>query len=309
MNRKSAKSSILQRAEAEGYVFKHFALEHVGRYSAEDADWNYKDVPHLHFVHRLAEAIPTMVSDDFITTLNTQLIFGIKVPLNVVTYEFSPGEHIYYTTLFFFILLIETRGRELAPLETCVTTTYSIGMPPLLRWCFPLLKWTITRNYRILMNDDIPMRERRGELRSRGFVFRKEHPTHSYADTQLIARQNVAAPYRNPDLPALDIDLQTAVPPATETLLGTDDDLGLRAKREADKVELYPRLCPHEGACLDESRITEGKMQCPWHGRQFTAICTVDLANPDFVGEYLTAFCRIVVRGSRLTLFPRRQER
>lgn len=305
MNKKFTRESIVQRAAQEGYAFKHFSLEHVGRYSAEDADWNYKDIPHLHFVHHLAEAIPTMISDDFITTLNTQMMFGMKVPLTVVNYESGPGEQTYYTTLFWFILVIQTRFFELAPLQTTVTTTYSIGMPKMLRWFFPLLRWTITRNYRVLMTADVPMRERRGELRSRGFGFSREHPTYSFADTTLITRQNVTPPPRNSETPILDIDLKAAVQSATESLLGTDDDLGVRAKREGSIVELFPRICPHEGACLDGSPVEEGKVKCPWHGRQFTAICTVNLADPDFTGEYLTTFSRVVIRGTRLTLFSR----
>jgi len=304
MSKKFTKESIVRRATEEGYVFKDFSLEHVGRYAAADADWNYKDIPHLHFVHHLAEAIPTIISDDFITSLNTQRMFGMKVPLTVVNYESGIGEQTYYTTLFWFILVIQTRFREHAPLRTSVVTTYSIGMPRLLRWAFPILKWTITRNYRVLMTADIPMRERRGELRSRGFAFNHEHLSYGFGETTLITRQNVVPPSRDGLVAAFEVDLKTVVPPSSETLLGTDDDLGVRAKRDGNLVELFPRICPHEGSCLDKSPVVGGKVHCPWHGREFTTICTVNLEDQDFSGDYLTSFSRIVIRGTRLSLFP-----
>jgi len=81
--KKFDKASILKRLSKEGFHFREFSLEHVGRYAAADADWNYKDIPHLHYVHHLAEAVPSAVGDDIVATINTQKIFGMTVPLSV----------------------------------------------------------------------------------------------------------------------------------------------------------------------------------------------------------------------------------
>jgi nitrite reductase/ring-hydroxylating ferredoxin subunit len=305
MKTRLAKAQIVKRLTLEGYKFREFTLEHLGRYAAADADWNYKDIPHLHYVHHLAEAVPTMVSDDFVVTLNTQKMFGMKVPLSVVNYESGANEQTYYTTLFFFVLIIQTKFSEVEPLKTRVATTYSVGMPPLLLWLFPLLRWTITKNYRVLMSTDIPMRERRGELRSRGFGFKCAGPSYSFADTQVITRTNLVPPVRASDVPAFNVDLKTALPADGETFFGTNDDLGLRARRSGNVVMLYPRVCPHEGSCLDDSAIRDGRVQCPWHGREFAPICTVDLTDAQSSGDYLSEFSRVAVNGSTISLFAR----
>jgi len=47
----------------EAVQFKSFTLTSEGRYSALDADWNYKDIPHLTMVHDLVDAYPTVIND------------------------------------------------------------------------------------------------------------------------------------------------------------------------------------------------------------------------------------------------------
>lgn len=304
MLKKFNKSAIVKQLTAEGFHFREFSLEHVGRYAAADADWNYKDIPHLHHVHHLAEAVPTAVGDDMVATINTQKVLGIKVPLSVFNYETAPGEQTYYTTLFWFVLLIQTRFVEEAPLQTRVTTTYSIGMPTWLRWAFGLLRWTITRNYHVLMSTDIPMRNRRGELRARGFNFMCAHNTYSFGDTQLIMRTNVVPPDASDTSRAVcTADIREVLPRDGEALIGSNDHLGFRLHRQGDKVEVYPRICPHEGSCLDETPVQNGKVRCPWHGREFGALGTVALDTPGAHGEFRGPFSRAVIEGSTIRIY------
>jgi len=303
--KKFDKASILKRLSKEGFHFREFSLEHVGRYAAADADWNYKDIPHLHYVHHLAEAVPSAVGDDIVATINTQKIFGMTVPLSVFNYETGVGEQTYYTTLFWFILLIQTKYAEEAPLRTRVTTTYAVGSPWWLKWVFGLLKWTITRNYHVLMSTDIPMRLRRGDLRSRGFSFFCASKSYSFADTQIILRTNVIPPeHQDTATPACQIDINDVLPADGEAFIGTNDHLGLRLSRKGMQVDLFPRLCPHEGSCLDETPVESGKVRCPWHGREFASIGTVSLDQVSGKAGFHTHFSNVTVEGAVIKIFP-----
>ena len=84
---KRSKEQLIERLKVENFVFSEFSLSHEGEYSVSDADWNYKDIPHLHYVHRLAEAAPAYVDDDKIASIVVQKIPGFVIPLSVFIYE------------------------------------------------------------------------------------------------------------------------------------------------------------------------------------------------------------------------------
>src|SRR5947207_6795707 len=108
------KDQIIEKISKEGLHFSEFSLVHEGEYAIDDADWNYKDVPHLHYIHQLVEAYPTTIQDDLITTLNIQKVLGIKMPLSVVNYQSGENEQTYYTTWMFFILIVRTHYEKIS---------------------------------------------------------------------------------------------------------------------------------------------------------------------------------------------------
>jgi nitrite reductase/ring-hydroxylating ferredoxin subunit len=297
------KKQIVAKLEPEGFYFREFTLSHEGDYAVDDADWNYKDVPHLRVVHELAESILTVMGDDIATTINTQKMFGMKFPLALVNYESGENSQTYYSTLFWFIFIIETTYEKLGPIRTRVNTTYAIGSPWWLRWAFPVVRWSLTRNYGVLMSADIPMRTRRGELRKRGFNFRKPGERHSFAETVEVTRTNVIPPLSNEEGPIFSARISELLPADGEGFVGDNGHLGLRLVREGDVVKLFPRLCPHEGACLDLSHVARGVVRCPWHGRIFKPIGEVSLSTPGRT-EMSTDFSTVVVKGDEVSVFP-----
>lgn len=275
---KKTKAQLIERLKRENFVFSEFSLVHEGEYSVADADWNYKDIPHLHYIHQLAEAAPSYADDDKIASIVVQKIPGLVIPLSVFIYENSPTSQLYYTASFFHILIIESIYTELEPNRTRVTTTYCVGSAKILKWTFPILRWLIKRNYKDLMSGDIPMRERRGQLRNWGYEFYRETPTYSYVKSANIRPDNVILPVE-PGLPKEPIELNLAdiLPEDGEYFWGRDDAWGLRFVRSADTVRIFSRMCHHEGATLDKEPCVNHQLQCPWHGRRLSAIATLDL--------------------------------
>lgn len=277
---RKTKTQLIERLKIEKFVFSEFSMTHEGDYSVSDADWNYKDIPHLHHVHRLAEAAPAYADDDKIASIVVQKIPGFVIPLSVFIMENTPTSQLYYTTSFFYVLIIESVYVALGPNRTQVTTTYHVGSSKLLSWTFPALRWLIKRNYRDLMSTDIPMRERRGQLRSWGYGFKQIAPTYSYAKSVNIKPDNVILPVE-PELDhhAIDINIAAVLPKDGEFFWGQEDAWGLRLVRSDDILRVFARMCHHEGAGLDKQPCVEHQLRCPWHGRLSLPIATFDLSS------------------------------
>ncbi len=271
------KDQLISNLKKEGLSFSEFSLIHEGNYTTDDADWNYKDVPHLKHVHELVDATFAAMQDDLITTINVQKVLGIKLPLSVVNYQSGKNEQTYYTTWLFYILIVQTHFEKIETCRTRVITTYHIGYPWLLKWSVPLIRFLIKRNYENLMTSDIPMRERRGQLRKWGYTFYKDSDSYSFPKTMEILKTNVIAP--NITTLPLTLSLTDLLPQDGEYFYGRDDHIGLRLVRVNNQLHIFARTCMHEGASLDTSPCVNLKVKCPWHGRLHTPLASFNLAN------------------------------
>lgn len=298
---KRSKAQLLAKLAAEGLHFSEFSLSHEGSYTVMDADWNYKDVPHLHFVHDLVEATIAIVEHDKIVTINMQKALGLTLPLTVCNYQTDPDRQIYFTTWLFFVLVVETVYVGLAENRTRVTTTYSIGAPPILRWCIPIIRWTIKRNYRNLMSTDIPMRERRGQLREWGYRFDRPGDRYGFEQTMDVLRNNVVIPRKT--FEPFSVCIQQVLPQDGQYMVGKADHLGLMLRRRDTRLECFPRLCPHEGAELDGKNYCEGKIRCPWHGRVHEPLAIMDLSKAREHAS--TEFHELTLTAGTLCVAPR----
>lgn len=298
---KRNKEQLISQLKAQGLYFSSFSLDHQGKYAATDAEWNYKDVPHLHYVHELVEAIISYVDDHEIASINIQSVFGLKLPLGVFNYSFDGRTQIYYTTFLFFVLIVETTYDSVADNKTQVVTTYSVGSPRTLQWVFPVIRWVITRNYKNLMSTDIPMRTRRGQLRSWGYTFIRPPGGYGFEQTMNVACANVVSPKDPLSFPPVQLKVERDKILPNEWLIGRDDHLGLRVVRKEDHVLVFVRMCPHEGASLDLHACSKGKVTCPWHGRAFQPVAEFDLQRLD-TQIASTEYHEMVFEGGTLTI-------
>ncbi len=299
---KKTKKQLVDGLKKENLKFNEFSLCHEGNYSASDADWNYKDIPHLHHVHQLAEAVQSYADDGTIANIVIQKILGVKIPLAVYIYENSPTSQVYYTASFFSVLIMESVYDEIAPNRTRVTTTYCIGSSKLFTWTFPILKWLIKRNYRDLMSTDIPMRERRGQLRSWGYEFQKTTPTYSYVKSINISGTNVTPPVAPLHSDTTEFIIDAILPGNGEYTWGRDDAWGLRLVRVDNTLKLFARMCHHEGASLDAQPCKNDKIQCPWHGKLVSPLATFQLKNNEPQSS-ATKFHKITYINDTLNIF------
>ena len=308
---------IVAMLRAEGVTFRFIDCVSEGDYAPEDAAWNYMDIPHLTYVHKQVDGCLTLAGDAFAASVFFQKVPFVRLPMPVLIYQTAPNAVTYYTSYAFFLLIIQTTWESIGDIRTRVTTRYAIGWTHwLVGLGYPLIKWLIKRNYRILMQEDLPMRAQRGSLRKRGYDFKMKGQVPSFIDSRKIMQQNVLTPDRNvvppaavPSWPARTVsydELRAGEP----VFLGADDHMGLSVLKTAAAVHVYPRLCSHEGASLDDSvrecggaAVTKPAactLQCPWHGRKFRPLLTIPL--PAGAATYETDWHVYEVSESGLTI-------
>jgi len=263
-----SKNELIAKLTTAGFVFSQFSLINEGDYAPCDADWNYKDIPHLNILHKLVNSYPASIEDGVITSVNLQKVMGFIIPMVVANYQSGKNRQTYYTSFLNFLLIVETTWEPIGDIRTRVTTTYAIGSRWYLKLFHPVIQKLITRNYADLMSEDIPMRTRRGQLRKWGYEFRTDGPPHSFIATLHILDENMVfkSELRPPD--PIHLTTQQLASTQQEDLLTTQSDhWGLRLRTDGGNLHVFRRLCPHEGACLDRQTIDNNTVKCPWHGR------------------------------------------
>lgn len=265
-----SQQEIVKWLEQQGYRFSDLTLSSEGEYAVEDSDWNYKDSQHLDHVHALAKQLQFVISGPMKCAVHLQSIFGLWFPMLNVSYEFEKYRQVYIFAFLSFIMVVETRSEALEPLKTRVTTRYSIGCPRYLFFLAPILKGMLAKNYRTLMEDDVPMRERRGALRKLGYIFPMKGETYGFTDS-LNNMENRIDPPPHADR-RVTCRYRELLAAKNEQLVGDIGLLGFRLVRDGHDVTIFPRACPHEGASLDGRSCASGVLVCPWHGRRVRPI-------------------------------------
>ena len=274
-------NSMIQGLSAEGLVFTSSQQSLTGQYAPADAEWNYKDVPHLKEIHNQVEGIPGAITTEYWVGFFIQKIGPIRVPITVFNYGADPFSNIYFGAVGPFALIISTNWQDNGNSTTTVVTQYNLGSARYLRWMHGIVHKVLARNYKVLMDADTPMRLRRGALRARGYTFAGDETGHGFIET--INLQTVGVMPPSSAQPFSWVSGADKLPQGS-TLVGTDDIGGVRVVRLQDKVLVFPRVCLHAGASLDDAKIDGDCIVCPWHGKRIAPLANV------VVGDVETEF-------------------
>ncbi len=283
---------ISEYLSSEGLNKKSFTLVSEGRYEPDDADWNYKDIPHLKMMHKLISNHLIIGEDNLLASIAFQKIFGFfRIPLCLINYDFDDTTQIYYTSFFSYILLIETKIIKLGTNSTRVETTYHVFGGLLLPVFFFLIKFLLSRNYKILMADDIPMRDRRGQLRDAGYKFSKDNVDgkYSYLETTRVAEQHVFFDHEYPKKYEFSVPL-SSIDGSFNNCIGTSDSAGFRIEKKNEEIHIYPRMCNHEGADLSCAVMKGRHLVCPWHGKLIEPLLSIGSQGEHYVVKNGTSF-------------------
>lgn len=286
------KADILKKQLSKhSIIFKSFSIETEGKWNFDDADWNYKDIPHLEYVHELIDNTPSYISDDIICSIAIQKIpfFFLKFPITLTNYDTSSDTQTYYSTLLFWVLIIESKIISLGNNKTKVVTTYNIGSTLLFQIFYPLIKYLIKKNYNNLMLGDLPMRERRGYLRTKGISFLKKNNSGKYTfpETAELSISKVIFPKKAYKNYKYKIQLKKFI---NDKVFEIGDDIyGLLIIYQNDTFKIFKRTCDHEGANLTKNcfNYKNNRLICPWHGKVVHPIATLDSTDKQFKNSFI----------------------
>lgn len=283
------------------YRFRYFELVLECGGDPIDVVFNYKDLAHLKVVHNTFDIFYSHIGDDVQSCVVMQKLFGMTFPLTHVGLQLGKNHLFFHDSFLNVLLTSEVIAEALPDHRVRIRTTYGVGAPRfLLPLIFPILKRLLTRNYHTLMEGDVPMRDRRGELRRWGLQLPKT--SYLFSETLDLRGQHVF-PSDKVEVPEPVSILLSSVPTDVPMFIGRSDHYGVQLFRRSDAIEVFPRLCPHEGACLDQKASKGGRgISCGWHGRRFGPVLRIAL--PAQPAEYLGLFHRFVVSSDELRIMP-----
>lgn len=249
---------------SEGYRCLRLHLETIGPYSPKDSEWNYCDVPHLNVVHTRVSGHTLLCTKTQSSSLFLQRIGPLLFPASLFIEHEQASTHDYLLTILNLAIRVCTRHQS-HPQGCLTTTTYAFYYRGPWGWVMAqLARWATRRNYRVLMREDLPMREQRHLLRSKGVRFAfDEADLIGFTDTINTALEHVDASNLQRQATSWAVVLSAGV--GSQVL----PDVLLRVAWNQDTVDLWPLVCPHEGAPLeqDHGSCASDGLKCPWHGR------------------------------------------
>lgn len=274
---KMSRTNSISMAESQlldwGFKMRRFALTTSGEWSVDDAMWNYFDIPHLNEVHSQADATILFEDDVATTSILRQRIGPFSIGAVISIFGTSSTSLSYVSTVGPYVILVDSEVSSVDETHSQVTTTYRIFGSRIAALGFPLVQKLLTRNYRILMSEDLPMRERRGALRRQGYQFANDGRAQSFRLSRRTGQNNVIPPTHD-GFETWTVSMVRLLS-QVEAFVGPDDHRGLRMYTSNGNLFFFPRLCMHEGACLDGIRPDRGYVRCPWHGRKEPSIAKI----------------------------------
>lgn len=266
---------VTKKLHSLGFKSSLFELVSEGQWAPADAEWNYYDVPHLNEIHSQANAATLFTLPRHSSSILQQKVSLVSLPAVVTIFESSHNSISYASTVGPYIIFVESSWAMTDRETTRVTTAYSIfstGIWHRMAW---VIRKLLERNYKILMSEDLPMRERRGQLRHMGYGFETDRTGSTFTGSIDLRRNNLKSPCLEKDTWTFSV---SELKVGRSTFVGPEDIRGIRLERLADSIIFYPRMCSHEGALLDKACVTENGVKCPWHGRVERTLGSIDLS-------------------------------
>ena len=276
MSKKSTEN-LKKLLRKKGYGFRDFEVYYVVNCTPDDVDWNYSDVLHIDIVHKTVHSIQAVVTDDVTCNINVQNIpiIGIEFPMTTIQYHHSKHSIVYMSTLGPYMIIVNTTFEEIDELKTKIVTKFSIGSKGIFRILNPLIEYIIRKNNKLLMEDDLPMRERRGELRKNNHLFFKNTENYSPEFSEDRNRSNVYLKKNAKNI--IEVDKKIIIDSEDGEIIGNKNGiLSFFVSIDKDGLKkIWPSTCSHEGAELSKRCLKDNYLSCPWHNRKINSLMSI----------------------------------
>jgi nitrite reductase/ring-hydroxylating ferredoxin subunit len=235
---------------------------YASRSQLRDLAWNHMDQNHRPFIHNTyGDAIRIHIGTHAAFSLTR---FG-KLPVVLPVFDGHFRENGFYQVVCLFGLIVVVNVIECNGTgeDTRMDIAWAIASHHLLRFLHKPLNRRLLRLNDIQNKEDDRIRDRRIALRAAGYRFRTDQP--DFVTSNVVAH-NVIFPDLLSTHRLAVADLPEGVAKAVE--LG---DRSYVLRRTGQSVEVWPGICPHEGAPLGPAELAQRTIKCPWHGLEFAS--------------------------------------
>lgn len=228
-----------------------------------DYEWNHLDQGHRNYLHdAYHDAIRVATSNDIAISVTAWK----NLPIYIQVADMRIGRGLFYQTFNVFGLIF--------CFQICRMTQDGDQVRMEIEWRTASSKWLrflhgpFNKRLHAIQKkqdgEDFVIRDRRARLRALGFRFKTDEPDYINANilTDMVIFPALEGGTLRQSIEGLPKGQRSRVKMGPVELYVTPTDSG---------IDLWPALCPHEGAIMPEEKFCDGILQCPWHGRRFKA--------------------------------------
>ena len=250
-------------------------LSTSGEYSWKDSEWNYSDVPHLNYVHTKVDGFNQYIGREFISNIFLQKIGPFSIPASISIQHKNAGKHSYCMTILSLVIYVTTEHLNIGHNKCTTNTKYEFYYQGIIGYLLAFLaKQATKRNYKVLMSEDMPMRNCRGKLREENFLISNDQKELiGFSDTINLNETNILKdPVKLRDILPINLEINDS----TDTRL---DELKLLIRKQKNELIVFPLICDHEGApieCNEWNDTCNNTTICSWHGKQLKPLAKLE---------------------------------
>lgn len=236
------------------------AFKYPGHSELRDLAWNHMDQNHRPYIHRTyGDAMRIFVQAQSAYSLTR---FG-RWPAVIPVFDgyFKENGFYQFVVVFGLFVIVNIMENKVVANGTEIDIAWVIASHRWLRFAHPVLHRRLIRVNDIQNREDDPIRDRRAAMRAEGYRFLTDEP--NFVNSNLMENNTVFPPLRTRATIAFaDLPENRAVRIAIE-------HCAYVFRRTERGVEVWPGVCPHEGAEINTDRISGSVVKCPWHGLEF----------------------------------------
>jgi len=236
----------------------------------KDLEWNFYDEMHRFYVHNTYDEMYKVMAGKYFS-VNT--VRWKNLPIFVQVANAKIKDHMFYQTMTIFGIIYVHQVMTLTQQtedKVLLEVNWWTGSHWLFKWLHrpfnnSLLKLQMKQD----REDNEIIRGRRLDLRRRKFSFLTDEPT--FINSNKLANHVILPKMPQPfrlDLKTYSLgELHRIECGVLEILIKRLDEIN---------VEIWPGVCPHEGALIDKHHLCNEVAVCPWHGRRFSKVVLND---------------------------------
>lgn len=241
----------------------HF--ETIAPCAVRDLDWNHMDQMHRPCLHRTYnESMRLVRTADLAVSLTKASAAGLPCLMLVTDVRLGPGLFYQFYTILGLIYVHTVIRMIPKGDETLQSVDWHIASHPVLKFLHGILSRRLHRLNTVQNAEDAPVRERRRELRRKGYSFASDEPDFLNSNT---LTNNV----RPPALQGTHRVSLKSLPTGDRGRINAGP-IELLVRPSGEAYTIWTSVCPHEGAPLDQGASSGNQIECSWHGLKFPGL-------------------------------------